>query len=157
MKITYSIALAMFLLESASGALAQSRYYNSGSSIGKAPATLVYMSPRCAALNDAIRTAPARGLKYDTINQMHAEYREECAENEREASTRLYQERGEKIKELKEAKNNTQLEKERSALHSQQCDESKRILYNKRARTNLSEGEKADLQRFEENYRSRCQ
>jgi len=38
--------------------------------IDQAPDTLKYLSPRCASLNDAIRTAPARGLKYETISEM---------------------------------------------------------------------------------------
>jgi hypothetical protein len=45
---------------------------------------------------------------------------------------------------------------ERTRLQEQQCGESKRILAVKRARTDLSAGEKADLQRFEENYKARC-
>ncbi len=41
-------------------------------------------------------------------------------------------------------------------MREQQCGESKRILYTKRARTDLTEGGKSELRRFEENYRSRC-
>jgi hypothetical protein len=41
-------------------------------------------------------------------------------------------------------------------LQEQQCGESKRILVTKKARTDLNDGEKADLQRFEVNYRARC-
>jgi arsenate reductase-like glutaredoxin family protein len=124
--------------------------------LGQAPANLKYLSPRCASLNDAIRTAQARGLKYDTINQMSREYSQECSESESEASAKMSQERGEKKQQLNEAKQTEKLDKERAAIREQQCGESKRILYSKRARTDLTEGEKNDLRRFEENYHSRC-
>ncbi|MDQ6880790.1 MAG: hypothetical protein M3150_01695 [Pseudomonadota bacterium] len=45
--------------------------------------------------------------------------------------------------------------RDRAALRQEQCGESKRILVTKRARTDLNEGEKAELKRFEENFRSR--
>ena len=41
-------------------------------------------------------------------------------------------------------------------MREQQCAESRRILLAKRARTDLSQGEKDDLARFETNYRARC-
>ncbi|MCW5644830.1 MAG: hypothetical protein KIT63_22235 [Rhodoferax sp.] len=124
--------------------------------IGQAPANLKYLSPRCASLNDALRTAQARGLKYDTIARMQQEYRQECAESEREANALMSQERRDDRDRLNEARKAQALNKERTQLQQQQCDESKRILFKKRARTDLSDGEKADLRRFEENYRSRC-
>lgn len=124
--------------------------------IEQAPDTLKYLSPRCASLNDAIRTAPARGLKYDTISQMKNEYEQQCSDSESEARTRMSREQRENKRQLSEASKVDQLDKERAAIRDQQCGESKRILFAKRARTDLTAGEKADLQRFEENYRSRC-
>lgn len=150
MKTAYFIALTVSLASMATGTQAQSRY------VGQAPAHLKYLSPRCASLNDALRTAQSRGLKYDTISQMQREYSQECAESESEANAQLSQDRKDKKEKLIEAKKAESLDKERSLIQQQQCDESKRILYNKRARKDLTEGEKADLQRFEENYHSRC-
>jgi hypothetical protein len=149
-KTTYFITLVAALVAAVSGAQAQSRY------VGQAPAHLKYLSPRCASLNDAIRTAATRGLKYDTVSQMQREYSQECAENEAEAYTKLSQERRDSKERVVEAKRAESLNKERTLIQEQQCGESKRILYSKRARKDLTDGEKADLQRFEENYRSRC-
>lgn len=134
----------------------QPRYEAPMPKIGQAPANLKYLSPRCAALNDAIRTGPARGLKHETLSQMRQEYNSECSENETEANTRLSQDRNQKKQQSNEAKAAEKLEQERASLREQQCSESKRILFTKRARTDLNEGEKAELRRFEENYRSRC-
>ena len=121
-----------------------------------APVHLKYLNPRCASLNDAIRTAATRGLKYDTVNQMQREYSELCAENESEAYGQVLQERKDNKEKLAEAKSADKMAQERSQVHQQQCSESKRILFNKRARKDLTDGEKADLQRFEDNFRSRC-
>ena len=115
-----------------------------------------YLSPRCASLSDAIRTAPARGLQYDTIRQLQQEYNRECSENESEARSRLWQERRDQKQQQIEAKALSKAEQERASIRAQQCGESKRILVTKRARTDLTDGEKADLKRFEENFLARC-
>lgn len=125
-------------------------------STGEAPANLKYLSPRCASLNDAIRTAPARGLKWDTIADMRREYSRECADSESESRAKLNEDRSAQQKEKLEARNAEKAERDRASIQAQQCGESKRILLAKRARTDLTEGEKADLRRFEDNYRTRC-
>ncbi len=122
----------------------------------QAPDTLKYLSPRCASLNDAIRTAPARGLKHDVIGEMNKEYRQQCSEDESEARSKMSRERREDKQLRAEANQAEQQDRERSAIQAQQCGESKRILFAKRARTDLTAGEKSNLQLFEDNYRSRC-
>lgn len=134
----------------------ETRYQPRPPSVGEAPAQLLYMSPRCSALNDALRTASARGLNPDTMATMRRDYQAECAEDESEARRRLAEEMRDKSLQKREARVNETRERERTALQQEQCGESKRILVKKRARTDLTEGEKAELQRFEANYRSRC-
>ena len=114
------------------------------------------MSPRCAGLHDALRTASARGLDYGTVNEMRKNYQRECSENESEARQQLSRERGEKRQVAKGEEDAAKRSMERSKLMEQQCGESKRILVTKRARTDLNEGERAELQRFEANYKARC-
>lgn len=124
--------------------------------IGEAPPQVKYMSARCSSLNDAVRTAPARGLKYDTIEKMRKSYEEECRDEEQEAREKISNDKYAKVKQRKEEEVENKKAQERTALEKQQCGESKRILNTKRARTDLTDGEKADLARFEENYKSRC-
>ncbi len=137
-------------------AQSDSRYQQAPPSIGEAPAQLKYMSPRCSSLNDALRTAAARGLTYDTVSRMRKDYQSECAEDESEARGRLSDEMRDKSSQKREARLNEARERDRGALRLEQCGESKRILVTKRARTDLTEGEKAELQRFETNYKARC-
>lgn len=132
------------------------RYQPPPPSIGEAPQHLKYMSPRCSSLHDAMRTARARGLNNDTTAEMRRNYEGECGENEREARTLLSQERGEKNQAKTAGVVAERQAKERTALQQQQCGESKRILVTKRQRTDLNEGERAELKRFEDNYRERC-
>ena len=49
-----------------------------------------------------------------------------------------------------------QASREQEARFAQQCAESRRILATKKARTDLTEGERNDLRRFEENFIARC-
>ena len=115
-----------------------------------------YLGPRCASLNDAIRTAHVRGLTYETISTMQRDYRNQCADEENEAYATLYREKGEKVRQRQSEKLAEKQQADETKLREQQCGESKRILLTKRARTDLTEGEKAELQRFEANYRARC-
>ncbi|MCJ0761781.1 hypothetical protein [Variovorax terrae] len=124
--------------------------------VGEAPAHLKYMSARCSSLHDAIRTAQVRGLKSETVAEMQKNYRRECAENESEASARLGQDRRDQLQQRGEARQAEKLERDRASLREQQCGESKRILVTKRARTDLTEGERNELKRFEDNYHARC-
>jgi len=121
-----------------------------------APEHLKYLGPRCSAMNDAIRTGPSRGLTYETLGNLQKEYRRECAEEESEALRKLATERSDVHKAKLEEKQAATEQRQRTELAQQQCDESKRILYNKKRRTDLTDGEKADLQRFEDAYKSRC-
>jgi len=118
------------------------------------------LSGRCTSMLDAIRTADVRGLSMNTKQELQQNYRKECAQEELEAYRRAQQDRYGAIKENREAVAQAQLqakkEAERETIQSQMCLESKRILTTKKARTDLTEGEKVDLKRFEDNYLQRC-
>jgi hypothetical protein len=126
-------------------------------SVGKAPEHLAYLSPECAQLNDAIRTAPARGLKYDVIGELQNEYRRKCSDDERNAYQQLSQQkRGER--DARQSQMNAQQQQATEAARNrEQCGELLRILTAKRRQeAGMTPGEKADLQRFQANYEQRC-
>lgn len=134
----------------------ESRYQQRPPSIGEAPSHLKYMSPQCAGLHDALRTASARGLNPDTVTKMRKDYSDRCSEDEGEARMRFNQELRERSNEKRELQVGEARARDRTSLQKEQCGESKRILVTKRARTDLTEGEKSELKRFEENFRTRC-
>lgn len=160
-EVSRILAVSLCLMASIP-ASAQSRYpYQSSQStyIPKAPDApehLKHLGPRCSSMNDAIRTGPTRGLTHETLGKLQKEYRRECAEEESEAMRKLSAERSDARKAKLDEKQAAVQQQQRTELAQQQCDESKRILHNKKRRTDLTDGEKADLQRFEEAYRGRC-
>jgi hypothetical protein len=122
----------------------------------EAPEHLKYMSARCASMSDAVRTAGVRGLKHEASAELQRNYYKECGDNERDAQAQLYAERRGLVVAKQQEKMADAHRQRQGQLQQQQCDESRRILATKRKRTDLSDGEKADLLRFEENFRARC-
>lgn len=126
-------------------------------SMAKAPDHLVYLSPACSSLNEAIRTGPARGLRGSAINDLHNEYRTKCAEEEAEAHQKLSRERQDQHLARRQEQSAQQAEQQRSTREREQCHELLRILHGKRQRlAEMNAGEKADFERSEANYHARC-
>lgn len=119
-----------------------------------------YMSGRCRTLDENIRNAYSRKIAPDVVQGLRNEYRRDCAEEERDASRRMYDDRRSGDRQRREEEQSAQLAadtaRQQDARQAQQCAESQRILNNKRARTDLTEGERADLKRFEEAFLARC-
>ena len=123
----------------------------------KAPDYLPYMSVECAQLNDAIRTGPSRGLRAEPMAELQTDYRKRCSDDE-SAARRQFQEAEEDRKAQRQgAVAAVKAEKARATQNNEQCYEMLRILHGKRQRVaSMNDGEKADLQRFEDNYKARC-
>lgn len=135
------------------------RYYSSGSNYQRPPDPpehYAFLSGDCRSLNDAIRTAPGRGLSHESVNNLRREWNQRCEEDDRDARRRLYEQQRDGRKARADEKRVETAALQQNAAKKQQCDEMLRILGAKRKRTDLSDGEKADLQRFESNYRERC-
>jgi len=126
----------------------------------EAPAHHQYMSARCRSLDDNIRSAYSRRIAADVVAGMRREYERDCREQERDAYSQISSERRSRDKERREEEKSAQLveqvSREQEERFLQQCAESRRILNAKRARTDLTEGERNDLRRFEENFIARC-
>lgn len=136
-----------------------SRYSGSSydTSASKAADILPYLSPRCAELNEAIRTAPARGVRHDGQNQLRDEYRQKCSDEDEEARRRVSAARSASREAMAQARQSEQVQKQLSEQEQARCTELLRILNNKRQRVQeMSEGEKGDLQRSEAAFKERC-
>lgn len=134
--------------------------YNRPQPVSPGPEYQRYMSARCRTLSDTARSGYSRGIKADVLSGMQREYERDCREEERDASSRYHQEqrdarlqRREEERQVKLAVEASQEEENRRVV---QCKESRRILGIKRARTDLTEGERRDLNRFEEAVEQRC-
>lgn len=149
-------ALAWLVLAAPISVLAQGGYGDSSANSSH----LQYLGAKCRSLHDGLRTAQTRGIGRDTYRAMLQDYRDNCTEEENQAFRRAQQDRSGQRKQQMEVARDARVENERdaqrSALHAQQCRESRRIIDTKRARTDLTPGEISDLNRFEDNFRSRC-
>lgn len=125
--------------------------------MGDAPEHLQYLSARCSSLSEGIRTGPARGVKHDVTSELRKTYQRECAEDEREAHAKLRARRDDAASAKKSSQQVAVLDQQRLKAKQQQCDESKRIIFNKKKRTDLTDGEQQELQRFIQNFKERCE
>ncbi|HQY38700.1 MAG TPA: hypothetical protein PLE21_04320, partial [Giesbergeria sp.] len=101
-----------------------------------------------------------RGIKPDVVEGMRREYKRDCREQEQEAYSQLSDERREVKKQRREEEKSAQLvgqsQREQEQRFAEQCAESRRIIATKRARTDLSAGERNELSRFEDAFLARC-
>lgn len=124
---------------------------------GRAPDHLSHLSPECAQLNDAIRTAPSRGVGYSTQRELREEYQAKCSDDDSAARQALNRERNEKRQAARDEKVQQQVARQRSEASRAQCDELLRILAQRRKRyETMTPGERADHDRSEGNYIERC-
>ncbi|MBC7996147.1 MAG: hypothetical protein H7Z15_23210 [Rhizobacter sp.] len=123
----------------------------------KAPDHLRHLSAACAELNDAIRTAPARGVGRATQSDLRDEYQSKCQEDDEAARKRAMDDKRQQRDERKAEISARQAEQTRSAAAKEQCSELLRILSEKRKRLDaMTPGERSDHQRFETSYTERC-
>lgn len=121
---------------------------------------LPYMSPRCASMLEAQRTAPNTVRYQPSFQELQRNYNEQCAENQSAARERLYREKREKKQEVALENREQQVKKlqteNEAKLKTSQCFEMRTALESRKKRTNLSEGEARDIGLFEERYKARC-
>jgi hypothetical protein len=125
--------------------------------MGEAPEHLQYLSSRCSTLSEGIRTGPARGVTHEVTAALHRDYQRDCAEDDREARNKVNTLRRDADSQKTSTKQMAVAAQQDSQVRQQQCDESKRIIFTKKKRTDLSEGEQRELQRFVQNFKERCE
>lgn len=123
----------------------------------KAADHLGFLSGECASLNEAVRTAPSRGLRGQALADLHAAYRDKCGDEDDEARRKLRQRKSAERDERRAEQSAQQQAQAQVALGKEQCHEMLRILHGKRQRIEaMTDGERRDLQLFEASYNERC-
>ncbi len=125
-------------------------------SISEPPAYYNYLSGECRSLNDALRTASTRGSGPDTRHDLHKEWQRKCSEDAAEAMRAYSNAQREASENKRQARQQQEFAVDQARLGKEQCNEMLRILATKRKRGDLTDGERVDLKRFEDNYRNRC-
>lgn len=134
-----------------------SRHSGSSARLQKAPEHLSRMSAECASLNDAMRTAGARGVGYDTQRELRDEYRRKCREEDREARKQVYEDERHRRTEARDQRVAQQHERAQASMTLEQCREMGRIVAERKKRLDvMTPGEKGDFERFQANFGERC-
>ncbi|MCW7541236.1 DUF4124 domain-containing protein [Aquabacterium sp. A7-Y] len=121
------------------------------------PDHYAYLSPRCQQLHDAIRTAGARGVGYQTQSDLHAEWRRQCSASETDAWQQARDANRSESRQREEAAAAVRRERAEVERRREQCAELRGALTKRKAReATMTEGERGDLRRFEANYQERC-
>jgi hypothetical protein len=125
--------------------------------VQKAPEHLQYLSAECAALNDAIRTGPARGVRSGVLSELRDEYARKCSDDDRAAREQVSRDKWRENEQRRREQAAQQAARTQVQVSREQCAELLRIVHAKRKQLDaMTPGEKADLQRAETNYNARC-
>ncbi|HET8871682.1 MAG TPA: hypothetical protein VFM48_14640, partial [Aquabacterium sp.] len=106
---------------------------------------------------DAIRTAPSRGVNYQVIGDLRAEYDQKCREEERAARKQANDD-----DRLEREKNTAQIYAAQQARSEQaraeaQCQAMREVLASRRANVDrMSPGEKSNFQTLQASFNDRC-
>lgn len=117
----------------------------------QAPEHLRFLSQRCAELNDAVRTAPARGLSHAVVRDLQREYQGSCAEDDSHARQRVADLRT----QAREAVRAQRRQAELSQLEQQRLKERCLALHDA-VRARRAEGDQKLTRLAEEAYNAQC-
>jgi len=140
------------------GPVPASQYFHAGSSsLPKAPEHLKYLRSECASINDAIRTAPSRGIGHGVISDLHDEYNRKCAEDDQRARSLLAQEQSRQSQARSQVQDQATRQLAQARAQSQQCDAMRDVITLKRRReAALNPTEVAALRSLEAAFNQRC-
>lgn len=129
-------------------------------SVPRAGEELAYMGSRCASMQEAVRTAPARGIDALTIRELRRNFELECQDERRRAQQQLSREKRDS-RQLADERLKTEKQHEVEVVQAgqkllEQCAEMRRSLQQRKQRPSLSEGETRDLALFQDRYQQRC-
>lgn len=124
---------------------------------GKAQGHVKYLNPACADISEAIRTAPARGVRSDVVSGLHEEYRDKCALEDQDARRQQRQDEQKQQSEKVAQRDSVANERAQAQQRADQCAGMRDVIALKRSRERqLNETEVAALRSLEGAYNTRC-
>ncbi|RYY89389.1 MAG: DUF4124 domain-containing protein [Chitinophagaceae bacterium] len=110
------------------------RNYHNPEAVVRAPEHMKYLSGECAQLNDAIRTAPTRGIGRGVINELRMEYDRKCGDEDRDARSQLRDD----ADQIRSQRRADQAAKQRALLEAdakaEQCNAMRDVIQSRRRR-----------------------
>lgn len=121
--------------------------------MAQAPEHHRFLSQRCAELNDAIRTAPARGVGASTISELRREYEQKCSEDDQEARQQARDAKRKERETVLAQRDQAERARHDIELMQQRCVALRDALRNRRVE---NESDRATKRVAEEAYNANC-
>lgn len=135
----------------------QSRSYSYTPTVPKPPEHAKYLTGPCAQMEEAIRTAPVRGIRGDTLRSLYEDYRTRCEFQVRDAQEKLYAERREQDRARIEQRQAAAAQLAESQRVDNQCANMRAVIADKRANlASLNDRQRELLQTMQDNYNRTC-
>ena len=116
-----------------------------------------YLGAECASINEAIRTGPSRGVRYDVVYALQDEYRQKCGLEDQDARR---QARDDEVKQLQTQvaqRDSAKAQRRQTEAQSAQCLGMRDVISLKRRReSQLNAKEVEALRDLERSYNERC-
>lgn len=123
----------------------------------KAEEHLQYLSSNCAAISEAIRTSPSRGVRGDALQGLRDEYRQKCSMEDEDARKKVQQDRSTDRQTYVAQRDAAASEQRQSRERQDRCNAMRDVVYLKRKReSQLNEKEVESLRSLEATYNSAC-
>lgn len=124
---------------------------------GKPQEHVKYLSAECSDIAEAIRTAPARGVRGDVVSGLREEYQQKCTLQDEEARRQQHQDERDRSNRLRSERETLALQRDASRRQAEQCNGMRDVIALKRSREkSLNETEVAALRALESSYNGRC-
>jgi hypothetical protein len=134
--------------------------YTSATPTARAPKVqdhVKYLTPECSSISEAIRTAPSRGVRGDTIAGLQEEYRQKCQYEDQDARRQVSQDASDQRNERIAQRNAAAIDRRQNQARADQCASMRDVIASKRAReSTLNDSEVNALRSLERAFNERC-
>ncbi|SEK76611.1 protein of unknown function [Roseateles sp. YR242] len=126
-------------------------------SVPKPPDHARYLTGQCAQMEEAVRTAPARGVSSENLRSLHEDYRNKCEYEVRAAQERAYADKRELDRTRVEQRQAAAAHQAEENRQDNQCANMRAVIADKRANMpSLDARQRELLQTMQENYNRSC-
>lgn len=116
-----------------------------------------YLGAECASLNEAIRTAPSRGVGHQVVRDLNDEYKRKCQEEDQYARQKWSEEMKLQRDERRTALAAADQDRARAQREAEHCNGMRDVIQLRRQRIDsLKPAEVESLRDFEQRYNARC-
>lgn len=132
-------------------------YSRSLPSAPKAQEHVQYLGAECASINEAIRTAPSRGVRGDVLQSLRDDYQQKCAWDDQDARKMARDKASQQMQARTTERQSALAQRRQAEAQSSQCLGMRDVIASKRKRESLFDSkEVATLRDLERSYNERC-